>query len=325
MITGVFRASYAHVFQPQAPKGDGEPKYQITMLFAKSDQASYQAICAAMNQALEDGVQKVFGGHKPARPKMPLYDGDGVMDNGEPFGEECRGCWVVRASSKVRPSVVDQDIQPILDPNGLYSGCYARASVNFFAFNQNGNRGVGCGLNNIQKIADGEPLSGRTTPEEDFGGRNVWNGPSTYGMALSPTPSGPVPPAGYGGPPQNPPGYASGTSGAGVGPVPPVGYGGPSQNPPGYASGPSGTSGAGVGPVPPAGYGGPSQNPPGYASGPSGTSGVGAGPVPPAGYGGQFQNAPGYASGFPPAGDAPVPPATDPVTGMPLYGSVMGI
>ena len=270
-------------------------------------------------------MQKVFGGHKPARPKMPLYDGDGVMDNGEPFGEECRGCWVVRASSKVRPSVVDQDIQPILDPNGFYSGCYARASVNFFAFNQNGNRGVGCGLNNIQKIADGEPLSGRTTPEEDFGGRNVWNGPSTYGMALSPTPSGPVPPAGYGGPPQNPPGYASGTSGAGVGPVPPVGYGGPSQNPPGYASGPSGTSGAGVGPVPPAGYGGPSQNPPGYASGPSGTSGVGAGPVPPAGYGGQFQNAPGYASGFPPAGDAPVPPATDPVTGMPLYGSVMGI
>lgn len=309
MITGVFRASYAHVFQPQAPKGDGEPKYQITMLFAKSDQASYQAICAAMNQALEDGVQKVFGGHKPARPKMPLYDGDGVKDNGEPFGEECRGCWVVRASSKVRPSVVDQDIQPILDPNGFYSGCYARASVNFFAFNQNGNRGVGCGLNNIQKIADGEPLSGRTTPEEDFGGRNVWNGPSTYGMALSPAPSGPVPPAGYGGPPQNPPGYASGTSGAGVGPVPPVGYGGPSQNPPGYASGPSGTSGAGVGPVPPAGYGGQSQNL----------------PVPPAGYGGQFQNAPGYASGFLPAGAAPVPPATDPVTGMPLYGGVMGI
>ena len=284
MITGVFRASYAHVFQPQAPKGDGEPKYQITMLFAKSDQASYQAICAAMNQALEDGVQKVFGGHKPARPKMPLYDGDGVMDNGEPFGEECRGCWVVRASSKVRPSVVDQDIQPILDPNGFYSGCYARASVNFFAFNQNGNRGVGCGLNNIQKIADGEPLSGRTTPEEDFGGRNVWNGPSTYGMALSPAPSGPAP-------------------------AQPAGYGGAPQNPSGYASGPSGTSGAGGGPVPPAGYGGQSQNP----------------PVPPAGYGGQFQNVPGYASGFPPAGAAPVPPATDPVTGMPLYGGVMGI
>ena len=97
MITGVFRASYAHVFQPQAPKGDGEPKYQITMLFAKSDQASYQAICAAMNQALEDGVQKVFGGHKPARPKMPLYDGDGVMDNGEPLGRSAGDAgWSVR-------------------------------------------------------------------------------------------------------------------------------------------------------------------------------------------------------------------------------------
>lgn len=263
MITGVFRASYAHVFQPQAPQGGGEPKYQITMLFAKSDQASYQAICAAINQALEDGVQKVFGGQKPPRPKMPLYDGDGVKDNGEPFGEECRGCWVVRASSKVRPSVVDVDIQPILDPNAFYSGCYARASVNFFAYNQNGNRGVGCGLNNLQKIADGEPLSGRTTPEEDFGGKNVWNGASTYGMMLGSTPPGqaPAPSGGYGGQPQSP----------GYGPAPP---------------------GAGA------------------AS---------------AGYGGTFLNSPGYAFGLPPAGTVPSAPATDPVTGMPLYGGVMGI
>ena len=263
MITGVFRASYAHVFQPQAPQGGGEPKYQITMLFAKSDQVSYQAICAAINQALEDGVQKVFGGQKPARPKLPLYDGDGVKDNGEPFGEECRGCWVVRASSKVRPSVVDSDIQPILDPNGFYSGCYARASVNFFAYNQNGNRGVGCGLNNLQKIADGEPLSGRTTPEEDFGGKNVWNGALTYGMMLGSPPPGqaPAPSGGYGGQPQSP----------GYGPVPP---------------------GAGA------------------AS---------------AGYGGTFLNSPGYAFGLPPAGTVPSAPATDPVTGMPLYGGVMGI
>lgn len=188
MLTGVFRASYAFVFEPQVPRDGGEPKFQVTMLIPKSDAATYQAIQAEINRALQEGLQKVFGGQMPARPELPLYDGDGAKKNGEPFGEECRGCWVIRASSKTRPSVVDLNVQPIIDPNAFYSGCYARATINFFAYNKNGNRGVGCGLNNIQKIADGEPLSSRTTAEEDFGGRNAWNGPSTYGMQFQASP-----------------------------------------------------------------------------------------------------------------------------------------
>lgn len=188
MLTGVFRASYAYVFEPQASQNGGEPKYQITMLIPKSDTATVRAIQAGINQALQEGLQRVFGGQMPARPETPLYDGDGIRKNGEPFGEECRGCWVVRASSKSRPSVVDINIQPIIDPNAFYSGCYARATVNFFSYNKNGNRGVACGLNNVQKIADGEPLSGRTTAEEDFGGKNLWNGSPVCGAALLNTP-----------------------------------------------------------------------------------------------------------------------------------------
>ena len=176
MLTGVFRASFAHVFAPYVAQEGADPKYQITMLFPKSDLATYQAIQAEINRVLQEGVQKVFGGQMPARPELPVYDGDGVKKNGEPFSEECKGCWVVRASSKTRPSVVDLNVQPIIDPNSCYSGFYARATINFFAYNQKGNRGIGCGLNNIQKIADGEPLSGRTTAEEDFGGKNAWNG-----------------------------------------------------------------------------------------------------------------------------------------------------
>jgi hypothetical protein len=198
MLTGVFRASYAFVFEPQVPKDGGDPKFQITMLIPKSDTATYQAIQAEIGRALQDGLQKVFGGQMPARPELPLYDGDGAKKNGDPFGEECRGCWVVRASSKTRPSVVDRSVQPIIDPNGFYSGCYARATINFYAYNKNGNRGVGCGLNNVQKIADGEPLSSRTTAEEDFGGQNAWNGPSTYGMSFQTLPQAPGGPAGYG-------------------------------------------------------------------------------------------------------------------------------
>lgn len=233
MLTGKFRASYAHVFEPQAPKGGGDPKYQITMLFPKSDVAAYQALRAEIDKALRDGVQNVFNGQMPARPKTPLYDGDGPRENGEPFGEECKGHWVIRASSKTKPSVVDLNVQPIIDPNAFYSGCYARATINFFAYNQNGNRGIGCGLNNVQKLADGEPLSGRTTAEEDFGGGNAWNGPSTYGTALSSTPPSQSP-VGYGQPPagynQQPPGYGAPLIGYGQ---PPAGY---DQQPPGYGA-----------------------------------------------------------------------------------------
>lgn len=193
MLTGKFRASYVHVFEPQVPQGGGDAKYSITMLIPKNDTATLNMIQAEINRALQEGQAKVFNGQMPARPKLPLYDGDGVRANGEPFGEECKGCMVITASSKIKPSVVDLNIQQIIDPNAFYSGCYARASINFFAYNQSGNKGVGCALNNVQKVDDGEPLSGRATADEDFGGRNAWSGPATYQMPMQGSPS-----AGYG-------------------------------------------------------------------------------------------------------------------------------
>lgn len=237
MLIGRFRASYAHVFQPATPPGGGEAKYQITMLIPKSDVNSYNAIVAEINRVLQEGIQKTFGGQMPARPSIPLYDGDGAKQNGEPWGEECKGHWVLRASSKTRPSVVDVNIQPILDPNAFYSGCYARATVNFYAYSQNGNKGVGCGLNNVQKIADGEPLSGRTTAEEDFGGANAYSGtapaPTGYGQpAYQPTAyqqpayqaqAYQQPTGGFGGAPVSQPGMTPGYTAPLVGYAPPAG------------------------------------------------------------------------------------------------------
>ena len=105
----------------------------------------------------------------PAVLKKPLHDGDGVRPNGEPFGEECKGCMVMTASSKLKPEVVDGNGQAILNSAEVYAGCYGRVSLNFFPYNTSGNRGIGCGLNNVQKLRDGDPLTGRTTAKEDFG------------------------------------------------------------------------------------------------------------------------------------------------------------
>lgn len=176
ITTGKVRASYVHVFQPRVPDNGGDPKYSITLLIPKTDTVTINSIYAEMERAKQEGAQKVFNGNIPPQCKIPLYDGDGYRPSGEAFGEECRGCMVITASAKQQPVVVGLDMQNILNPADVYSGCYVRANINFFAYNSNGNKGIGCGLNAVQKIEDGEPLGGRVSAEEAFGGTNTYSG-----------------------------------------------------------------------------------------------------------------------------------------------------
>lgn len=169
VITGKVRFSYVNVFEPRAQQNGGEEKYSVTLLIPKADTVTYNNIVNALNKTLDEAVSNVFNGVKPAAPKFPIYDGDGVRQSGEAFGDECKGHWVISASSKERPEIVDVACNPIMSKSDFYSGCYGRASIVFFAYNTNGNKGVGCGLNNLQKLEDGQPLSGRSTAVEDFG------------------------------------------------------------------------------------------------------------------------------------------------------------
>ncbi len=194
ITTGKVRASFAHVFQPHAAPGSNDAKYSITLLIPKTDAATLNAIYSAIELAKQAGVQKTFGGVTPPVINTPIYDGDGTRPNGEPFGEECRGHMVLRASSREQPSVVDLNVQPILNPADLYSGCYIRASIDFFAYNQSGNRGIGCGLNAVQKIEDGEPLTSRVTAAEAFGGSNAYTAPAGAGFQPAAYPAAPVSP-----------------------------------------------------------------------------------------------------------------------------------
>ncbi len=168
LVTGKVRFSYANVFEPrQTPNGD--LKYSITLLIPKSDANTYQRIMNEINKTLEESLASTFKGIMPASPKIPIYDGDGVRPSGEAFGQECKGHWVMTANSNSAPEVVDASRNPIISKNEFYSGCYGRVSLRFYAYNQNGNKGVGCGLGNVQKLEDGQPLDGRTTAAEDFG------------------------------------------------------------------------------------------------------------------------------------------------------------
>ena len=159
VTTGKVRASYVNIFQPKAPQGGGEAKYSVTLLIPKTDTATINSIYAEIEKAKQEGAQKVFGGNIPPMCRIPVHDGDGVKPtSGEPFGEECRGCLVVTASAKMQPSVVGLDMQNIINPAEVYSGCYIRANINFFAYNTNGNKGIGCGLNAVPGCQQRKPL-----------------------------------------------------------------------------------------------------------------------------------------------------------------------
>lgn len=169
-LTGEVRLSYANLVTPRAPQnGQGEPKYSVTLLIPKADLSAKADIDGAINAAIWDAIGSKWNGVQPPVIAVPVYDGDGVRANGEPFGEECKGHWVVTASSKNKPQVVGQDnINVQLAPSDIYSGMYARVTIRFFGYVNSGKKGIGCGLGNVMKTRDGEPLSGGASAATDF-------------------------------------------------------------------------------------------------------------------------------------------------------------
>lgn len=170
LTTGEVRISYEHLLKPHAnsTQPNAELKYSATLLIPKHDTTTKQRIDAAIQAAIAEGTANKWGGIAPPQIPLPIHDGDGVKQSGEPFGAECKGHWVMSASSKNQQEIVNMSVQPILSPTEIYSGMYARVSVNFFAYNQNGKKGIGCGLGPVQKTRDGEPLGGGVSAEEAF-------------------------------------------------------------------------------------------------------------------------------------------------------------
>ena len=162
------RLSYVHLDKPWAQQPGAEPKYSTTILVPKNSDGKAK-IDAAVQAATQAAIAK-HGRAFPANPATSVHDGDGLRpSDNQPYGEECRGCWVFTASSKQPVSIVDINLQPILDPTEIYSGMYANVGITFFGYSNPSKKGIGVGLENIQKIGDGEPLGGnRASVEDDF-------------------------------------------------------------------------------------------------------------------------------------------------------------
>lgn len=168
VITGPnTRWSYANVWEPKSING-GAPKYSVSLIIPKSDSKTIDKIQAAIEAAYKEGESKLKGSGRsvPALSvlKTPLRDGDTERLDDEAYAD----AYFINANSASAPGIVDADRQPVIDRSEVYSGVYGRASINFYAFNSNGNKGIACGLNNLQKMKDGEPLGGKSRAEDDF-------------------------------------------------------------------------------------------------------------------------------------------------------------
>ena len=168
VITGPnTRWSYANVWEAKSINGS-TPKFSVSLIISKTDTATIEKINRAIKAAYEEGQSKLRGNSKFVPDleslKLPLRDGDKERKGDPAYA----GCMFINANSSTAPGIVDADCNPILDRSEVYSGVYGRASINLYAFNSNGNKGIACGLNNLQKIRDGEPLGGKSRAEDDF-------------------------------------------------------------------------------------------------------------------------------------------------------------
>jgi hypothetical protein len=166
VVTGKVRLSYCHLFEPFSSFEGQDAKYSVVILVPKSDTVTVNKIKAAQQAALEAGKSTKFGGSIPKNWKNTFRDGDeeGDLDK----NPEYAGHYFMTISNKTKPGVVDQQVNPVLDQTEVYSGCYARVSMNAFAFSASGNKGVSFGLNHVQKLADGEPFGSFSKAENDF-------------------------------------------------------------------------------------------------------------------------------------------------------------
>jgi len=174
LLTPKFRVSFPQVFE-KSSYNNGALRYSVTGLFypkqfSEKELAQWNAIRAKLAEVCKEHFKKDLKTMKEDRSfKIPFHKGNEKTYQG--YGDPDM-IYFSMANSKRRPQIVDVDGVTLItaeNPEPFYAGCWARASVNPYAFDNIG-KGLAIGLGNIQKVKDDESFEGFTSAEDDFGG-----------------------------------------------------------------------------------------------------------------------------------------------------------
>jgi len=171
MVTGIVRAAFVHLIDKYAQEEGQTEKYSMMILIPKTDKETLSKIKACTDAAKAKGQTEKWGGSVPNGLKTPLRDGD--TDDSFAEDENFDGMYFLNCNSNNQPGLIDRykvkiDPKDEEDRKQIFSGMYCRVSLNFFPYAAKGNKGVAAGLNNVQKIKDGEFMGGRSRAEDDF-------------------------------------------------------------------------------------------------------------------------------------------------------------
>lgn len=172
MILKNVRVSFVSVVKPSANLS-GDLKYSVQVHISKNDKANLALANEGIEKAIIKGKESKWGGKKPKFRYEPLRDGDAELASGDQTDKVYEGIYFFTATMDPaygKPGVVDEHLNPVMDPDKIYSGCYCNVDVKPFPYDNSGNKGVGWGLSNIMFVRDGERLDGRQSAQDAFAG-----------------------------------------------------------------------------------------------------------------------------------------------------------
>lgn len=164
------RVAYPHLGTPRYNELKKCEEYGVTLLIAKTDTESINAI----KNVIVEAAKKKFG------PQVNLAsldlnrfkDADKGKVDGTPYRDEFKGHYLVNLSAKVneggkfKPQVIGADGRTILENDTVYGGCYCNVSFVAIGYTYAGKNGVSLYLRNVQFVRDGEMLGGGHTADE---------------------------------------------------------------------------------------------------------------------------------------------------------------
>lgn len=162
IITPKCRLSYPNLLEPREDQ-QGKPWYSAQLVFEKGTDLS--AIKAAiLETAKEKFGDKAADMLRTGRLKTPLrtdWEAKGYPEDSTFFS--CK--------TRTRPDIVGPyagaDGKPKPWTEDIYAGIYARASIGFYFYPQQGG-GIGAGLRNVQILGGGDHFDGRLSASDEF-------------------------------------------------------------------------------------------------------------------------------------------------------------